>query len=139
MNAYLGSPENRTKITDIVGLGSLLWFIGWCSSLVLFFFVPTDILGWILFVIFTPVTIAITALWFRKRGLAMAYYLAVAIVWTVIAVLFDYLFIVTLFNVSGYYHPSVIVYYAETFLIPLCIGLVYRRKTENLMDEHNSG
>jgi uncharacterized membrane protein YpjA len=139
MNAYLMSREIRTKITDTAGLGLLLWFVGWCSSLVLFFFVPTDILGWILFTIFTPVTIAITALWFRKRSLAIAYYLAVAVVWTSIAVVFDYLFIVTLFNVSGYYHPSVIVYYAETFLIPLCIGLVYRKKTENLMGEHNSG
>ncbi|HTY14461.1 MAG TPA: hypothetical protein VMC42_02035 [Methanoregulaceae archaeon] len=114
-------------IADTAGLGLFLWFIGWCASLVLFLYVPVDLLGWILFAIFTPLTIAITVLWFRKRDLSMVYYLAVALSWTCIAVVFDYLFIVKLFGVSGYYHPSVIVYYAETFLIPLLTGVKYHR------------
>jgi hypothetical protein len=121
------SPENRSLITDTIGLGLFLWFIGWCASLVLFLFVPVDLLGWVLFVLFTPLTIAITVLWFRKRTLPISYYLAVALAWTFTAVLFDYLFIVRLFGVSGYYHASVMVYYAETFLIPLLTGVKYHR------------
>jgi hypothetical protein len=127
MNYHRISPEKRSLITDTIGLGLLLWFIGWCASLVLFLFVPVDVLGWILFAIFTPLTIAITVLRFRKRALSLSYYLAVAMVWTFIAVLFDYLFIVRLFGVSGYYHASVMVYYAETFLIPLLTGVIYHR------------
>jgi hypothetical protein len=119
--------SRRRLITDTVGLGLLFWFIGWCASLVLFLYVPVDLLGWILFAVFTPVTIAITVVWFRKRDLSLAYYLAVALSWTIIAVVFDYLFIVKLFGVSGYYHPSVLIYYAETFLIPMLTGVKYHR------------
>ncbi|MFA5253424.1 MAG: hypothetical protein WC367_01990 [Methanoregula sp.] len=46
-----------------------------------------------------------------------------AFAWTVIAVVFDYLFIVLLFSAT-YYGPDVFVYYAITFLIPVCIGLL---------------
>ena len=121
------SQNNRSLIIDTMGLGLLLWFIGWCASLILFFYVPADLLGWVLFVMFTPLAIVITILRFRKRALTFPYYLAVALVWTFIAILFDYLFIVRLFGVSGYYHASVIVYYTETFLIPLLTGVKYRR------------
>jgi hypothetical protein len=127
MNYHRISPGNRSLITDTIGFGLLFWFIGWCASLVLFLFVPVDLLGWVLFVLFTPLTIAITVLWFRRRALPLSHYLVVALSWTFIAVLFDYLFIVRLFGVSGYYHPSVMVYYAETFLIPLFTGVKYHR------------
>ena len=127
MMEYPWNLSKRQLIADTAGLGLLLWFIGWCASLVLFPFVPLDLLGWILCAIFTPVTIAITVLRFRKRDLPLVYYLAVAISWTLIAVVCDYLFIVKLFNVSGYYHASVMVYYAETFLIPMLTGVIYRR------------
>jgi len=124
------SHDNRSLVTDTLGLGLLLWFIGWSASLVLFFYVPAGLLGWVLFVIFTPLTIAITMVRFRKRALTFSYYLAVALVWTFIAILFDYLFIVRLFGASGYYHASVVVYYTETFLIPLLAGVKYRRQPE---------
>ena len=127
MMEYPRILSNRLRIADTAGLGLLLWFVGWCASLVLFPFVSLDLLGWILFAIFTPVTIAITLLWFRKRDLPLVNYLAVAISWTLIAVVCDYLFIVKLFNVSGYYHASVMVYYAETFLIPMLVGVKYHR------------
>jgi hypothetical protein len=127
MMKYPRILSRRLLIADTAGLGLLLWFIGWCASLVLFLYVPVDLLGWILFAIFTPLTIAITVVWFRKRDLPLAYYLAVALSWTCIAVAFDYLFIVKLFGVSGYYHPSVVVYYTETFLIPMLTGVKYHR------------
>jgi nicotinamide riboside transporter PnuC len=46
-----------------------------------------------------------------------------AVIWTVIAVLFDYLFIVKAFKpADGYYKPDVYLYYALTFIVPLLIG-----------------
>ncbi len=59
----------------------------------------------------------------------MKCYIGVAVFWTVIAITFDYLFIVQLFNVSNYYKSDVFVYYAITFLIPIIIGLSKRNKT----------
>ena len=80
-------------------------------------------MGWILLVIFTPVTIAITVWWFRKRErLPLAYYVKVGAAWVLIAVVLDYLFIVQLFQAT-YYGTDVFVYYAVTFLIPVGVGL----------------
>ncbi len=60
--------------------------------------------------------------WFRKRDLPPGYYIRVGLVWTLIAIVLDYLFIVQLFQAS-YYGIDVFLYYALTFLIPVGVGL----------------
>ncbi len=109
-------------IKDTIGLGILLWLIGYLVSIGLFFTPFAGNMGWIITAIFTPVTIAITWWWFRARDLPLSYYAMVGAVWTVIAVVFDYLFIVRLFQAT-YYETDVFVYYALTFLIPVGVGL----------------
>ena len=90
-------------------------------------------MGWILLIIFTPVTIAVTWWWFRKRkGLTLEYYAKVGIAWVLIAVVFDYLFIVQLFQAT-YYEADVFVYYAMTFLIPVGVGFYLIQKQNKLM------
>jgi hypothetical protein len=88
----------------------------------LFFSPFTDIMGWIITAVFTPVTIAVTWWWFKTRDLPLTYFLRIGLVWTVIAMVLDYLFIVQLFQTT-YYSPDVFVYYALTFLIPAGVGL----------------
>jgi hypothetical protein len=84
-------------------------------------------MGWILTAIFTPVTIAITWWWFRKRErLSLQYFAGVGVAWLLVAVVLDYLFIVLLFQAT-YYGPDVFVYYALTFLIPVGVGLYLTR------------
>lgn len=117
------------QIKDTAGLGLLLWLIGYITSLVLFFSPFAGIMGWILIAVFTPVTVAVTWWWFRARDLSLSYYAGVGIAWTAIAIVLDYLFIVLLFQAT-YYGPDVFVYYAITFLIPVLIGLVNRRRSE---------
>lgn len=109
-------------IKDTVGIGILLWLIGYLVSIGLFFTPLAENMGWIITAIFTPVTIAITWGWFRARDLPLPYYALVGAVWMVIAVVFDYLFIVQLFQ-AAYYETDVFVYYALTFLIPVGVGL----------------
>ena len=112
---------------DTAGLGIALWLIGYLASLVLFFTQYAASMGWILTAIFTPVTIAITWWWFRKREhLPLQYYAGVGLAWVLIAVVLDYLFIVLLFQAT-YYEPDVFVYYALTFLIPVGVGLYLNR------------
>lgn len=109
-------------IKDTLGLGTLLWLIGYLSSLVLFFTPYAGIMGWILIVIFTPVTIAVAWWLFGPKELhSLHYYAGVGAAWTLIAVVSDYLFIVKLFQAT-YYEPDVFVYYALTFLIPVFVG-----------------
>jgi hypothetical protein len=113
-------------IKDILGLGTVLWLFGYLVSLALFFSPFAGIMGWIITAVFTPVTIVITWWWFRARDLPLTYYTRVGLAWTVIAIIFDYLFIVSLFQAT-YYGPDVFVYYALTFLIPIGVGLYLAR------------
>jgi hypothetical protein len=114
-------------IKDTAVLGIALWLIGYLASLVLFFTPYAATMGWILTAIFTPVTIAITWWWFRKRErLSLQYFAGVGVAWLLVAVVLDYLFIVLLFQAT-YYGPDVFVYYALTFLIPVGVGLYLTR------------
>ena len=97
-------------------------------SIVLYGFVPKSILGLILFVLLTPLTAYIAYLRFRKREETLAYYFAVALVWTALAMILDYFFIVKAFNAQGYYKADVFVYYLTTFIIPLAVGFKYGRR-----------
>lgn len=109
-------------IKDTVGLGTALWLFGYLISLVLFFSPFASIMGWIITAMLTPVTIVITWWWFKGRNLPLTYYAEVGSVWTVIAVVLDYLFIVSLFQAT-YYSIDVFLYYTLTFLIPIGVGL----------------
>ena len=120
----------KNWIKDAVGLGTLLWLFGYVASIVLFFTPFVNNMGWIISVIFTPVTIVITWLWFRARDLPLLYFVKVGIVWTVIAIVLDYLFIVQLFQAT-YYETDVFVYYALTFLIPAGVGLYLKWNRKN--------
>ena len=107
---------------DAVGLGIILWLLGYLTSIVLFFTPFVGIMGWIITVVFTPITIVITWWWFKDRDLPLPYFAGVGMAWTVIAVILDYLFIVQLFQ-ADYYQLDVFLYYALTFLIPVGVGL----------------
>lgn len=72
-----------------------------------------------------PIGVMIT-FWVLHRKVkanGFQYYLQLAAVWTAIAVVFDYLFLVKLFQPpDGYYKLDVYLYYAVTFLSPLVVG-----------------
>ena len=112
---------NKQLLKDTLGWGFVLWLIGYILGIVLFPIVPASILGWIIM----PIGIIIT-LWvlFKKvRGESFGYYLILAAVWTLIAITFDYVFLVLLFKpADGYYKPDVYLYYMLTFALPLIIG-----------------
>lgn len=110
---------------DAFGWGFILWLVGYALGMVLFAVVPVYMIGWLI----TPVGTALT-LWvlFRKvRGDSFKYYFLLAAVWTLIAVVFDYFFLVKAFApADGYYKLDVYLYYALTFVLPLVVG--WRKK-----------
>ncbi len=105
----------------LFGWGFLLWFIGYLLGILLLVFVPQSLLGWVIM----PFGIIIT-LWvlFKKVNLTtFEQYIRLAIIWTVIAVICDYIFLVKIFNpADGYYKLDVYLYYCFTFLLPLFVG-----------------
>jgi|SRR5208283_2189568 len=118
----------KTMLVDMPLLGLFVWLIGYLASIALYFFLPSEILGWVLFVFFTPIGLFITYKRFGKRKESVTYYLLVATIWLVIAVVSDYSFIVKAFNLQNYYKPDVFVYYATTFLMPFFVGIKFGRK-----------
>ena len=113
---------NKQFFKDAFLWGVGLWFIGYVLGFVFYAAVSPKFIGWVIM----PIGIIIT-LWvlFKKIQSApsMQYYLKLAVVWTVIAVVFDYLFLVKLLKpVDGYYKLDVYLYYLLTFLLPLWAG-----------------
>jgi hypothetical protein len=112
----------KQYLKDTLGWGVILWLIGYILGIILFPFVSVSVVGWVIM----PIGIIIT-LWVLLRKVksdSFQYYLILAVVWTLIAVVFDYFFLVRLFKpADGYYKLDVYLYYALTFILPLIVGL----------------
>lgn len=113
-------------LKDSLGWGFILWLIGYGLGIILFSIVPPNLIGWIIMPIGTLITLWVA---FKKvKGDSFQYYLLLAIVWTLIAVIFDYFFLVKVFKpADGYYKLDVYLYYIITFIIPFFVG--WRKKT----------
>lgn len=112
---------NKQFYKDAFGWGFFLWLVGYILGMIFFAIVPASIIGWIIMPI--GIIIALWVLLKKVKGDSSQYYLLVAIIWTLIAVIFDYFLIVrALKPADGYYKPDVYLYYALTFILPLIIG-----------------
>lgn len=120
----------RQLIKDALGWGVSLWLIGYVLGILLFMMVPANLLGWVIMPI--GVTITLWVLLKKIKRNALSYYLWLAIVWTLIAIVFDYLFLVRVFHpVDGYYKLDVYLYYVLTFALPLIYGFRQIKKVKN--------
>lgn len=107
-------------LKDAIGWGFVLWFFGYSLGIMLFAFVPANVIGWVIMPIGILATVAILTK--RVKGKTLWYYLLLAMVWTLIAVVFDYIFLVKTFKPIGYYKLDVYIYYSLTFILPLAVG-----------------
>jgi hypothetical protein len=101
--------------------GFVLWLIGYIAGMVLFFIVTKEYIGWII----TPFATVFT-IWVLvkkvKRPELMCYF-GTGLIWTVIAVIMDYIFIVLMLKTGNtYYKPDVFLYYFLTFTLPIIVG-----------------
>lgn len=112
---------NKQLLKDGLGWGVLLWFIGYVLGIILFMVVPVGLIGWII----SPIGVALT-LWIlikKVKSNKFQHYVNLALVWTLIAVVFDYIFLVQLFKPEdSYYKLDVYIYYLFTFVLPLLVG-----------------
>ena len=112
---------NRQLLRDSFGWGFILWLIGYLLGVVLFFVVPSSSIGWIIL----PIGVIVT-LWVLMRKVQIErrqHFAILAGVWTLIAVVFDYVFIVKAFSpADAYYKLDVYVYYGLTCTIPMVVG-----------------
>ncbi len=109
---------NKQLLKDSLGWGLALWFIGYVLGIILFFQLPSQLIGWVIMPI--GIIIIFWVLLNKVNGNNFQYYLILSVIWTMIAMSFDYLFIVQAFKpTDGYYKLDVYLYYAITFISPL--------------------
>ena len=114
-------------LRDSLGWGFILWLIGYILGIVFFAIVPPSMIGWAI----SPIGIVIT-LWVLLKKIkndSIKYYLYLAIIWTLIAIVCDYLFLVKIFQpAGGYYKLDVYLYYIITFILPVAVRWYKNRK-----------
>lgn len=122
---------SKQLLKDGFGWGFVLWFIGYILGIILFMLVPPWLLGWII----TPIGTMLT-IWVLNKKIAdkgFSYYVALAVIWTILAILLDYFLLVRVFNpADGYYKFDVYLYYTLTFLLPIAVGWRKNIKLETL-------
>ena len=112
---------NKQLLKDVLGWGVVLWVIGYILGFVFFFILPPALIGWVIMPI--GIVIILWVLLKKVHSESFGHYLLLAVCWTAIAVLLDYLFIVKTLNpADGYYKLDVYLYYAFTFSMPLIVG-----------------
>jgi len=116
---------NKQLLKDSFGWGIILWLIGYVLGIILIFIFPSEIIGWILMPIGIVITLFVLS---RIKSKDIKYYLILSIVWTAIAVIFDYFFIVKAFNSNTYYKLDVYLYYIFTFTLPIIVSFFKRKK-----------
>lgn len=120
----------KTFFKDTLGWGFIVWLVGYILGFALVFIVPVSMVGWVVM----PFGVAFT-LWVLYKKVATdstSKRVALAIVWTVLAVVLDYLFIVQAFHpADGYYKLDVYAYYALTFILPFVVGALKKRHEQD--------
>jgi hypothetical protein len=118
-------------LKDAFGWGFLLWLFGYALGIGFYFFVPAQYLGWVIM----PFGVALT-LWVlltKVRPNSVTTGLGLAIIWTVMAIVFDYLFIVKFLRpADGYYKLDVYLYYVLTYILPLGVS-AWRKSKQPLI------
>lgn len=122
--------STKQKLISTFGWGFVLWLIGYVLGFIFFMFVPANLIGWFIM----PIGAAITIWVVLKKIVRDSFgcYIGLGVIWTLLAVVLDYLFIVKMLKPEdGYYKFDVYIYYALIFLIPVVIGYFKMRKTGN--------
>ena len=111
---------------DLICFGFGLWLFGYILGIVFYALVPPAWIGWFVMPIGTLATIFVLWKWARIPSVSQG--INVGVVWTVIAVICDYLAIVKLINPpDGYYKLDVYIYYLVTLILPAAAGFFARQ------------
>jgi hypothetical protein len=111
----------KDKVKNMLVWGFALWLSGYIAGFVLFFIVPKDVIGWIITPFATLLTVWV--LFKKVKRPELMCYFGTGLIWTIMAVILDYIFIVRILKTGdSYYKPDVFLYYILTFTLPIIIG-----------------
>jgi hypothetical protein len=111
----------KEKVKNMLIWGFILWLVGYLTSCVLYFLVPKEFIGWIITPLATFLTVWVLLKKVKRPELTC--YFGTGLVWTIMAIVLDYVFLVRMFRAgSTYYNPNVFLYYFLTFTLPIIVG-----------------
>jgi len=106
--------------------GFILWLFGYILGIIFFPFVPKEQIGFYVLPLGTILTLWVL---FKKiKREEFVCYVGLGVLWTMVAIILDYLFIVKLLNSADYYKPDVYLYYALTVILPILVGWYKKSK-----------
>lgn len=112
---------NKGKIfLNTIFWGFILWLFGYILGFIFFAFAPKELLGWYIM----PFGLALI-LWVLLKKIQrpkFTCYIGLGVIWTIMAVVLDYFFIVKMLNSVDYYKLDVYLYYALTLVLPIVVG-----------------
>lgn len=118
----------KSLLRDGVMWGAALWLFGYLLSFAAYAVVPVAYIG----VAIMPFALAVT-IWValaKLNGARLAHYVAVGVIWAVLAVVLDYFLLVRLLHpADGYYKWDIYLYYVLCVAIPVAAGAWKLRKT----------
>jgi hypothetical protein len=112
---------NNGKIfLNTVFWGLMLWLFGYILGMIFFAFVSKDMIGW--YILPLGVIFMLWVLLKKIQREELMCYFGLGLIWTIMAVILDYVFVVKLLKAVGYYKLDVYVYYILTFILPMVVG-----------------
>ena len=112
--------DNIKVLKNTLFWGLILWIFGYILGIIFFALAPKELIGYYIL----PFGVAFM-LWVLLKKIEreeLLCYFGLGLIWTIMAMLLDYLFIVKLFQSANYYKLDVYIYYAITFILPLLVG-----------------
>lgn len=108
--------------------GFVLWLFGYVLGFVFFAIAPKELIGWYIL----PFGVAFTLFVLIKKIKRTEFgcYFGLGLIWTIMAIVLDYFFLVKMLNTADYYKIDVYIYYILTFILPLLVGW-YKFKNNN--------
>jgi len=130
-NSTSSGQVNKGKIfLNTVFWGFILWLFGYALGFIFFAFVPKELIGWYILPLGVIVTLWVLIKKIKREEFGC--YFGLGLIWAIMAIALDYVFLVKLLKAVDYYKLDVYIYYILTFTLPIIVGWYKLKKTKKI-------
>jgi hypothetical protein len=133
MNTQVVEINKRKIFLNTIFWGFALWLFGYILGFAFFALVPQEMIGW--FILPFGVIFTLWILFKKIKRESFFCYVGLGVIWTIMAIALDYVFIVKLLKSGDYYKIDVYFYYILTFALPVIVGLYQKNKGQFLKNK----
>ena len=113
--------KNKAKVLqNTLFWGFVLWLFGYILGMIFFAFTPKEMIGW--YIMPFGIIATLLVLFKKIKRDSFVCYIGLGIIWAIMAIVLDYVFLVQLLTAANYYKLDVYLYYIITFALPLLVG-----------------